>query len=171
MSRFVPPPEIFSAVCIAAVDDPDVPPGVHLRLMPSPAIGFPVMPFGIYRITPEVVDLGDGTCSGATARATPSRPIWMRPVECCQADIAPPGNDAVDVAVEVVGLVDGRVPLLDRVGNRVFCMRSKPPFLLGAPRVDRVRIAGDGGGSACASGGSSPRARSSRSSAGSRSTS
>lgn len=146
MSRFVPPPEIFSAVCIAAVDDPDVPPGVHLRLMPSPAIGFPLVPFGIYRITPEVIDLGEGDVLWRDREGNAVAPDLAAAGGVLQADIEPPGNDAVDVAVEVVGLVDGRVTLLDRVGNRVFCMRSKPPFLLGAPRVDRVRIAGDGGG-------------------------
>ena len=139
--------------------------------MPSPAIGFPLMPFGIYRITPEVIDLGEGDVFWRDREGNAVAPDLAAAGGVLQADIEPPGNDAVDVAVEVVGLVDGRVTLLDRVGNRVFCMRSKPPFLLGAPRVDRVRTPATAVGSACASGGSSPRARSSRSSAGNRSTS
>lgn len=146
MSRFLPPPEIFSAVCIVPSADPDLPPGAHLRLMPSPAIGFPLMPFGIYRITPEVVELGEGDVLWRDRERNVVAPDLDAAGGALQADIATPGGDAVDVAVEVVGATDARVTLLDRVGNRVFCVKGSPPYLLGAPRVDRVRIVGHGAG-------------------------
>src|SRR5215471_17219184 len=54
MSTFAPP-DLFAAIALAAHGDADLPEGVHLRLMPSPALGFPIAPFGIYRVTPFVV--------------------------------------------------------------------------------------------------------------------
>ena len=44
------PPDLFAEVAVAARGDEDLPDGVHLRLMPSPALGFPIAPFAIFRV-------------------------------------------------------------------------------------------------------------------------
>ena len=47
------PPDLFAAVANAARGDDDLPNGIHLRLMPSPGLGFPVMPFAIFAVQPR----------------------------------------------------------------------------------------------------------------------
>src|SRR5262249_26209177 len=63
-------------------------------------------------------------------------------------DILPPDAEGYvkDVAVELVtsGNFRGSIALIDRVGNRVFSQRSRAPFIVGGPRVERIRISGHG---------------------------
>ena len=102
MSAFAPA-DLFAALAVAARGDPDLPDGVHLRLMPSPALGFPIAPFGIYRAEPIVTDpqlLWRDRRGNVLAH--PDLDVaagWLI------ADILrpPADQDTVDVAVDYVG--------------------------------------------------------------------
>lgn len=137
------PPHLFAAVGLAADDDPDLPRGTHLRLLPSPLLGFPVAPFGVLRLEPFVneephvdwrdreggeVPTGDLDAAGGLLVAT-----------ILELD----GDDGVTVAVEVRDGFEGVATLLDRE-DRVLTRRSAPPWVLGAPRVERLRLEGRG---------------------------
>lgn len=145
MSTFAPA-DLFTAVALAAHRDPDLPDGVHLRLMPSPALGFPIAPFGIYRVTPFVVTpqvIWRDRHGNIIAD-----PAFIAAGGVLIADILAPSVDgsSQDVAVEVItdGPFDGTLTLIDRVGNRVFAQKSRPPFIVGGPRVERLRVEGRG---------------------------
>ena len=146
--RALAPPELLAAVAMSASGDDDVPDGVHLRVMPSPLLGFPLAPFAVYRVLPEEMDLeevlwrdrsGNGTVltfgdlDGAGGYLT--------------ADWAAP-DVAFDVAVQVLSdrTLEGTVSLLDRGGDRVLAQASTEPFIVGGPRVDRLRIEGRAAG-------------------------
>jgi hypothetical protein len=145
MSVFAPP-DLFAAVALAARSDADLPDGVHLRLMPSSSLGFPIAPFGVYRVTPFVV-APQLIWHDRTGKVLPE-PTLDAAGGVLIADILPPSTDGSvrDVAVELVsdGPFEGSIALLDRVGNRVFARRSQAPFIVGGPRVDRVRVEGHG---------------------------
>src|SRR5215470_4615956 len=132
MSTFAPP-DLFAAIALAARGDADLPDGVHLRLMPSPTLGLPIAPFGIFRVTPFVTtpqvlwrDRAGKVLSGPTLAAAAGVLI---------ADILAPSSDGslVDVAVELVtdGPFEGSMTLLDRIGDRIYAQRSRSPFILG----------------------------------------
>jgi hypothetical protein len=145
MSTFAPP-DIFAAIALAARGDPDLTDGSHIRLMPSPALGFPIAPFGIFRVEPietrpDVIWRNDKGQRFQTGSLDQAGGVLI-------GDIVPPppAQDAFDVAVELVsdGPFRGRILLIDRVGNRVLSKRNRAPFIVGGPRVDRVRIEGQG---------------------------
>jgi hypothetical protein len=152
---FFAPPDLFAAVAIATNGDPDLLDGSHLRLLPSPALGFPVAPLAIFRVTPMVVE-PTAIWTDANGKSTQNTSLDAAG-GMLTADILPPppGDNAVDVAVEVVpaGPFSAVVSLIDRVRHwtrggsvdRVFSQVSKAPFILGGPRVERVRIRGHGG--------------------------
>ena len=139
------PPDLFAAIAAAARADADVPDGVHVRLMPSPALGFPLAPFAIYRVRPSIAE------PQVFWRDRRGNPLPSPSLEAAGgvliADLTPPsGSDDRDVAVALLsdGSFSGSIALIDRVANRVFSERSEPPFIVGGPRVDRVRISGRG---------------------------
>jgi hypothetical protein len=145
MSTFAPP-DLFAAVALAANGDSDLPDGVHLRLMPSPALGFPVAPFGLYRVTPFVVT--PQVIWRDRRGNVAAEPAFSAAGDVLIGDILAPSADGSsrDVAVELMadGPFDGTLTLLDRVGNRALAQRSRAPFIVGGPRVERVRIEGRG---------------------------
>jgi len=145
MSTFAPA-DLFAAIAVAAHHDADLPEGVHLRLMPSPSVGFPVAPFGVYRTTPFLAT--PQVIWRDRAGKVVAEPSLTAAGGVLVADIQPPSADGSqrDVAVELVsdGPFEGSIALLDRVGHRVFAQRSRAPFIVGGPRVDRVRIEGRG---------------------------
>jgi hypothetical protein len=145
MSTF-PPADLFAAVALAAQGDSDLPDGVHLRLMPSPALGFPIAPFGIYRVTPFVVT--PQVIWRDRRGNVIAEPAFTAAGGVLIGDILAPSADGTsqDVGVELItdGPFDGTLVLIDRVGNRVFAQRSRAPFIVGGPRVERVRIEGRG---------------------------
>jgi hypothetical protein len=139
------PPDLFSSVAVAARGDADLPDGGHLRLMPAPALGFPLAPFDVFRIEAFRVDVqvlwrdAFGTVLEGPALDAAGGILI--------GDIAPPNTqaDELDIAVELVGDgFEGSLSLLDRVGNRLVARRSRAPFIVGGPRVQRVRIEGRG---------------------------
>lgn len=140
------PPDLFAALGLAARGNADLADGVHIRLMPSPVLGFPVAPFGIYRVQPILAD------AQVLWRDREGKVLAQPSLDgaggVLLADLSAPSLDgsAQDVAVELVTDSDfeGSVALLDRVGNRVYAERSRPPFIVGGPRVERVMIRGRG---------------------------
>ena len=145
MSTFAPA-DLFAAIAAAARADTDLPDGVHLRLMPSPALGFPIAPFGVWRVVPFVVT--PQVIWRDRRGNVLSEPSLAAAGGVLVADILAPSADGSlrDVAVELVsdGPFEGTIALLDRVANRVLVQRSRAPFIVGAPRVERVRIEGRG---------------------------
>jgi len=154
MSIFAPP-KYFAALAVAAENDADLARGTHVRLLPAPALGFPLAPVGLYRV-----------------HAQPTEPqiLWhdgkgaVRPdgnLDAADgllfADIAiPPENSPeatpIDVALEIAGF-DGVATLLDVVAPadddgtpqpREFCRVSRAPYVLAAPVVKRLRLQGRG---------------------------
>lgn len=145
MSIFTPP-DLFAAVANAARHDADLPDGIHLRLMPSPVLGFPLMPFAIFAVEPR---LAEPQLLWRDRRGNIVTELLLEAAEgVLVADISPPStsSDAIDVAVELIsdGSFEGSFELIDRVEQRVFSERTEPPFVVGGPRVDRVRIRGRG---------------------------
>jgi hypothetical protein len=140
------PPDLFAAVANAARGDNDLPNAIHLRLMPSPALGFPVMPFAIFAVQPRPAE-PQVLWRNERGVILPEPSLEMAD-GVLVGDILPPSTtgDALDVAVELVtdGSFEGTFELLDRVGQRVFSERTEPPLVVGGPRVDRVRITGGG---------------------------
>ncbi|MGH9311523.1 MAG: hypothetical protein ACRD1U_19245, partial [Vicinamibacterales bacterium] len=139
-------PDLFAAMATAAGQDDDLPDGIHLRLMPSPALGFPLMPFGIFAIEPRP---GEPQVLWRNARGVVlPEPSLDQAEGVLIGDILPPSTtgDAIDIAVELLtdGSFEGSFELLDRIEERVFSERTRPPFIVGGPRVDRVRIKGTG---------------------------
>jgi hypothetical protein len=145
MSAFAPA-DLFAAVALAARNDADLPDGVHLRLMPSPSLGFPIAPFGIYRVEPFIAT--PQLIWRDRAGRVLSEPALAAAGGVLLADILQPSADGTvrDVAVEIVadGLFEGSIALLDRVDNRIFAQRSRAPHIVGGPRVERVRVEGRG---------------------------
>ncbi|MFC4169393.1 hypothetical protein [Teichococcus aestuarii] len=138
------PPDLFAALAIAAEADPDLPPGTHLRLLPSPALGFPLAPFGLFRVTAEPAE------ARIIWRDREHRPRENGELEPAEgvlfADIVRPagqGGLAALVAVTVEAF-EGTALLLDRMGDRILARASRPPYTLGGPRVERLRLEGRG---------------------------
>ncbi len=140
------PPDLFSSVAVAARGDADLPDGGHLRLMPSSALGFPIAPFDVFRIEPFRADV-QVLWRDAFGKVVEG-PVLDAAGGILIGDIAPPSGqgDELDIAVELVsdGTFQGSISLLDRVGNRLIAKRSHAPFIVGGPRVERVRIEGHG---------------------------
>jgi hypothetical protein len=154
MLRVFASPETFAATAIGAPSendpsvraDPDLPPGIHLRLLPSQALGFPLAPFGIFAVRPDPTELEGNDVLWRDRRGTVVPGRLDDAGGILTADITISVEGGVDVAVEVLGDgFAGRVSLLDRVGDRTLAQRSEPPFIVGGPRVDRLRIEGEGG--------------------------
>ncbi|MFC7608242.1 hypothetical protein [Teichococcus aestuarii] len=121
------PPDLFAALAIAAEADPDLPPGTHLRLLPSPALGFPLAPFGLFRVTAEPAE------ARIIWRDREHRPRENGELEPAEgvlfADIVRPagqGGLAALVAVTVEAF-EGTALLLDRMGDRILARASRPP--------------------------------------------
>ncbi len=140
------PPDLFSSVAVAARGDADLPDGGHLRLMPAPALGFPIAPFEVFRITPFLADI-QVLWRDAFGKVVEG-PALDAAGGILIGDIAPPTtqSDERDIAVELVsdGSFQGSISLIDRVGSRLLSTRSRAPFIVGGPRVERVRIEGRG---------------------------
>jgi hypothetical protein len=110
-------------------------------------LGFPIAPFGVYRVTPEIVE-PTVRWRDRSGKTLPGGPDLDGAGGLLYADIAWASADGSiqDVAVELVtdDGFEGSIALLDRVADRVYCQRSQRPFIVGAPRVERVRVQGRG---------------------------
>lgn len=137
------PSGLFSAVALATEDDSDLPRGTHLRLLPSPVLGFPIAPFGVLRVKAWRHD--EPRVDWRDRAGQPVPPGEVGDAGPVLATILEPDDDSdVTVAVEVMGEFEGTAALLHKVADRVIARRSMPPYLLGAPRVERLLLTGRG---------------------------
>src|SRR5258708_16617127 len=129
------PPRLFSLLAVAAENDQDLETGSHIRLLPSPLLGFPMAPFGLWNIglavdsRREILRLADGRGGER---------IWIGP---------PTEEDFWDIGVEVLPEAfhaRAKVAILDGTGARVVTRRSGFPWHLGAPQPRRLSVF-DGG--------------------------
>jgi hypothetical protein len=145
MSSFFAHPALFSALAVAADDDPDLRGGTHIRLLPSPVIGLPLAPFLISPLEPRADTLqihwvdrrGNQSAANLDAAGGELRG-WVLTV---------PPDDGRLIGAEVMpGSASQRLSaaLLDRIGDRIIVQRSEPRFTLGAPFVSRFRLEGKG---------------------------
>lgn len=146
MSGIFAPAEIFAAVAGYSDGSEGLAEGTHLRLLPSPAIGFPLAPFAVWQVrllsmefdvvwtdrrgTPVSepdLDQHDGELHGYVRTFGDWR---MAAIE-----LNPTNFEPFEFA-----LLDGISP----TGSRVVVERSSEPWLLAAPRIDHLRIRGRG---------------------------
>jgi hypothetical protein len=135
------PADAFAAVAIGTRQDPDLPDGIHLRLLPSAIIGFPAAPFAVVRLVPELVFVEEITWSDSNGIPLPNGNLDAANGYLV-GDIAASQN-TLDVAlvVDPGPEFSGRVALVDRLGH-VLAESRQPPFAVAAPRVDRVVVEG-----------------------------
>ena len=120
---------LLSAHAIRATGDPDLPDGIHLRLILDKALGLPLTPFLLYplqtrptRAGGEMVDNGDGT-----------RRVIL-------PEIA--GADGVIVAAEALSHdpAGNWLAAMQGDGLRIAVKRSRQPHRIAAPRLDQLRV-------------------------------
>jgi len=150
MSIFAPP-QLFSTMAVAVQLDDDLDRGTHVRVIPSPALGFPLAPIGIYRLqaertVPTVVWSDPKGILHANGNLDAAGGVLFADIAVPVDDL--PENQSQDVAVEVDGNFDGVAILLDSTRSdgvgREYSRVSKAPYVLGAPRVNRLRLEGRG---------------------------
>lgn len=131
MIRFASPAwlSVFALQC--AGEDPDLPKGVHVRLLPSPLLGLPIAPWQIWQVPVGVTTFE----IARTVRLTPS----VLPLE--------PSPDEVDVLRYVAAEAraaggTGRlaISLYDPDGGALLSRRSDAAYVVGGPVVRRVGV-------------------------------
>ena len=146
MAPFFANPRIFSAFAIASDEDPmtsDVALGTHIRLLPSPLIGFPISPFGLWRVAVQSDD-DRVTAWIDREQKTASPDLDAAGGELTALVGAPPGPEELrDVAVEIEPAGPAKMSVgLRRVDQRRIAQRSAAPWLLGAPSLRRIDLWG-----------------------------
>src|SRR5262249_54786685 len=144
---------VFSTPAIHPPGDPPLKAGVHLRILTSRALGIPIAPFIVYRLS-----LG----AGAKAFTSTQDVVWvdskgapLLPPFAVTPDnpvraFFPPSNRGVCVWLEidaVPALPEGlRVEAQVNTGRgpAVIAALAKPPYQLGATPIESVRISGRG---------------------------
>jgi hypothetical protein len=148
MSIFAPA-DYFSCLAITIDNDPDLQRGTHLRILPSVKLGLPLSPVALWRVrarlaepqvlwrnsagqpvNPPDLDAAGGTLYGDIIIPTADQPQYQM----------------LDIAVDVQGTFTGVAALVDAVhaDGREYCRRSARPYLLSAPRVNRLKLQGRG---------------------------
>ncbi|MER6399832.1 hypothetical protein ABT263_27875 [Kitasatospora sp. NPDC001603] len=120
-------PALLAAECVSVPQDEasgaGLPPGVHLRVFPSPLIGFPVCPFTVWR------------AGSATLSADPL------PAELPDGSRCFTGTGAQGLLVGAWGGPDRTVTLVDAAGRPGPGCTGRPPFTR-RPFVARVPLPG-----------------------------
>ncbi len=150
-ARVFAPRFALGALALEGDDDPHLAPGVHLRLLPTPLVGLPTRPVGVYRI-----DLGEAAAEVTTLdQAAPA--VWVdnegRPLsppfdvpEDGAWGLIPAGTWDPCVWVKVLGSGSLQVSIRGPVGGRLETLftRSAEPWELCASHIERVFVSGDG---------------------------
>ncbi len=147
MSRPAPPRALGVHAMLSDGSSPWLPPGVPLRVVTSPAIGFPLGPLAVH-LTPmgeipdievPVTPLGAVQPIGGGWRIDGD--AWLL------LDL--PADRPLPIQVTLIAEGDGdplTMSVVRRVGDRGvgIATRSEPPYRLAAPRVTVVRVSGHG---------------------------
>ena len=146
MSDLYAPHGLFAAVGMTTRDDPDLPDATHVRVVPSPLIGFPIAPLELFRVPAD-----DRTIEAVLWRDRDGTVVPSGDLEVVGGYLTAewePERQSVDVAVQVDSdeTFEGTVSLLDPVGDRVLAQVSAEPFVVAGPRVSRLRIEGRASG-------------------------
>src|SRR5262245_16714912 len=149
MSSFLVDPELFMAVAATTDDDPDLPHATHVRLLPSPALGFPLAPFALWPVDPMIYafDLRNDVYwhDGAGHRTDAS--MWNAGGDLHGWVLWSPPETGRLVAVQVIPAPPD-LPIVARLlelgGARVLSQRSRPRYTLAAPAVRHMRLLGQG---------------------------
>lgn len=147
MASLFAPPRFFASFAAEVSDDPDLVPGVHLRLLPAPMIGFPLCPFVMWRILTDRVDPEiHWTDARGALVGTPD--LDAAGGELRGHVLAPPDppQSSRMVAIEFIPTAGQPLAaaLLDRVSGRVIAERSGEPVVVAAPAITHLRIRGQG---------------------------
>jgi hypothetical protein len=152
------PRTLLAAQALDSYGDPQLAPGIHLRVMPNAELGLPVAPLLVYRMRlghgAENVSLREdiiwrdshGNTLTEPFEVTPENPVkgYLPPMVggvCCWIEVlAKPttGYSQLDAGLQVSATVT--TPLGDAPVARV----SRPAYQLSASRIERVVVRGRG---------------------------
>lgn len=141
--------DFFSSVAIAVDNDADLDRGTHIRVLPSVKLGLPLAPLALWRVRAELAEPEVVWRNGA-GQLVPHGDLDVAGGMLYADLIAPPAaelqDQVLDVAVDVRGSFDGVAALVDAAhgADREYCRRSARPYLVSAPRVNRLRLQGRG---------------------------
>jgi len=145
MTTLVADPSLFAAFAIAVVDDPDLVPGTHVRLLPSPALGLPIGPFLLWGIDqPEITDLNAFWTDSTGHRTQVDQDSWMGDLNGAVMPVPP------DIHLAGVQVLPKQIDhpfaasLLDKGSGRIISARSTPLYSLAAPLISKLRLNGQG---------------------------
>lgn len=156
MSSLLAHPILFDALALDALpregrEHPELRPGIHLRLLPSPLVGLPLAPFRLARADPHIWRNPVLRWTGRDGRHAAPNDLDAAEGELI-VRIGSPPNDARALAVEIRPDDDARIeevaligPAEDPTGSgRLLARRVAPPFLVGGSMVWWLRIRGRG---------------------------
>lgn len=148
MSSILVDPGLFCAFAIADKGGQDVlPRGTHVRLLPSPALGFPLAPFALWPVKPQVQDLAFEWHGRDGQKIDPPN-FDAAGGEMIGSLMANPAEDGRVVGVQGVpgggGAAVKNIAILDKGGGRLVVERSDELHTVAAPQVAWVRLRGIG---------------------------
>lgn len=139
-------PRFLAAHAVAARGDADLPDGVHLRLLPSKAVGLALSPMPVWTVPAWPLDPLPGMAwfdrrgrpwtSGVLDDAGGEAFGWF-------SGSLPDGLRLLAVEAGFAN-GEGEIALLDRIDDRLLCRRSRASHMVGAPVITRVRLRGRG---------------------------
>jgi hypothetical protein len=144
MSLVLGPGSLFRVSTLGCLGEPDVGDGVHVALTLSPALGFPIRPFGLR--TARLADFGDIDAEffdGDGNRLTLPFDVDEQTIEVILLPPAP-GDAWVWVRIDTP---DAELVVQDVGGpgtGHVLARRSSPPYTFGSSGINRLRISGRG---------------------------
>ncbi len=148
----------LSALALDGQNDPHLAPGRHLRLMPAPALGLPLLPLRVHRANlgnpaTAVVGVGQTAIWRGDVRCTDSQGYELTLPFTLPADgrvdvWLPAGTAAPTIHVELDPAVNFDV-VAELLGHSagsesVLTQRSAKPYTLSAARVEHLRLRGKG---------------------------
>ena len=158
MNSWMIHPRYFSAYAAAAgavASDPDLPKGMHLRLFPCAALGFPLAPFLLWPVDAFASDLPPMAWISRDHRsfATPDLDAAGGELIGWRQDDVPSDGRIVGIEARFRGA--GELALLHRIDDqgltarfgrddRVVAARSAVRWLVAAPQISRMRLRGQG---------------------------
>ena len=148
----------LSALALDSGNDPHLAPGRHLRLLPAPDLGLPLLPLRVHRANlgnpaTAIVGVGNTSMWRSDVRCTDSKgneliPPFTMPADGLVDVWLPAGaqSPAIHVEPDLAMPYDLIAELLSHgsKGDTVVTSRSSKPYTLCAPRVEHLRLRGAG---------------------------